>query len=96
MPWPQGQDRQAQSTNRPVIDGVPDTAEAIQKTFQAAGNQDQLRPQILLIILSNRNNEVSLRVNRNCECLVAVRIRDNVFGLFTDAPNSKRPNLGNE
>ena len=33
------------------IDGIPDTADAIEKTFQAAGNQVQLRSQMLLIIL---------------------------------------------
>ena len=58
--------------NPPVISGVPDTADAIQKTFQAAGNQVQLRPQILLIILPNRNNEVYLRVKRNCDCRFGV------------------------
>ena len=58
--------------NPPIISGVPDTAEAIQKTFQAAGNQVQLRPQILLIILPNRNNEVYLRVKRNCDCRFGV------------------------
>ena len=55
------------NTDPPIIHGVPDTADAIQKTFQAAGNQVQLRPQILIIILPNRSNEVYLRVKRNCD-----------------------------
>ena len=67
-----GHGGQIENTNPPVIHGVPDTADAIQKTFQAAGNQVQLRPQILIIILPNRSNEVYLRVKRNCDCRFGV------------------------
>ena len=62
-----GHGGQIENTNPPIIHGVPDTADAIQKTFQAAGNQVQLRPQILIIVLPNRANEVYLRVKRNCD-----------------------------
>lgn len=61
-----------ENTSPPIIHGVPDTADAIQKTFQAAGNQMKLRPQILIIILPNRNNEVYLRIKRNCDCRFGV------------------------
>ncbi|MCJ1277895.1 hypothetical protein MMC21_005709 [Puttea exsequens] len=56
-----------ENPNPPVIRGVPDIAEAINQTFHAAGNQMKLRPQILLIILTNKSTENYQRIKRNCD-----------------------------
>ena len=62
-----GHGGRVENPNPPVIGGVADTAEAIHKTFLAAGNQVQMRPQMIMVILPNKNAEVYNRVKRNCD-----------------------------
>ena len=56
-------------TNRtPVIKGgIPSLPDAIYQTYQAAGNQAKAEPQILVVILPNKNAETYHRVKKNCE-----------------------------
>lgn len=52
----------------PIIEGIPDAAKAIESAFTAAGNQAQFRPQMMLVILPNKNAEVYQRVKKNLDC----------------------------
>jgi len=56
----------------PIVGGYADDAEAINATFTAAGNQVKIRPQMLLVILTNRSADVYNRVKRNCDCRFGV------------------------
>ncbi|KAK4692655.1 eukaryotic translation initiation factor 2C, partial [Lecanoromycetidae sp. Uapishka_2] len=67
-----GHGGKVENTDPPIIGGVPDDAEAINTTFQAAGNQVKARPQMLLVILTNRNADVYNRIKRNCDCRFGV------------------------
>lgn len=51
-----------------ILAGVADDADAIAQCFQKAGDKAKLRPQMLLVILSNKSSEVYHRVKRNCDC----------------------------
>lgn len=55
-----------------IINGVPDVAKAIETTFQAAGNQVQMRPQMIMVILTNRAADVYNRVKKSCDCRYGV------------------------
>ena len=57
-----------QETDPPIIGGVPDTSKAIETAFYAAGNKAKLRPQMLLVIATNRSANVYERVKKNCDC----------------------------
>ena len=63
-----GHGGQVENMNPPVIDGVADEAKALEKAFMAAGNQVQMRPQMLMVILSNRSTEIYNRVKKNADC----------------------------
>ena len=52
----------------PIIEGIPDAAKAIESAFHAAGNQAQFRPQMMLVILPNKNTEAYQRVKKNLDC----------------------------
>ena len=56
----------------PIIDGVPDAGKAIETVFLAAGNQAKMRPQMIMVILANKNAEVYQRVKKNCDCRYGV------------------------
>lgn len=60
------------NTNPPIIHGVPDTAKAIETTWSAAGNQMQMRPQMLMIILPNKNSDVYHRIKKSTDCRYGV------------------------
>ncbi len=51
-----------------ITKGVMDTAEAISQAYYAAGNQAKAVPQMLLVVLTNRNAEIYQRVKKNCDC----------------------------
>ena len=57
-----------QETDPPILGGIPDTSKAIETAFYAAGNKAQLRPQMLLIVVTNRSAFIYERVKRNCDC----------------------------
>ena len=63
-----GHGGQVENVNPPIIGGVPDEAKALEQGFMAAGNQAKLRPQMLMVILSNRSAEVYNRVKKNADC----------------------------
>lgn len=63
-----GHGGQVENTNPPVMGGILDDAEAIKTTFEAAGNQMNLRPQMIMVILSNKSSEIYNRVKKNCDC----------------------------
>lgn len=67
-----GHGGKVENTDPPIIGGYADDAEAINQTFQAAGNQVKSRPQMLLVILTNRSADVYNRVKRNCDCRFGV------------------------
>ena len=52
----------------PIISGIPDIAKAIESAFRAGGDQAQARPQIILVILPNKNAENYHRVKKNLDC----------------------------
>lgn len=63
-----GHGGQVENTNPPIIGGVPDDAKAIEAGFLAAGNAVKMRPQMLMVILSNKSAEVYNRVKKSCDC----------------------------
>ena len=56
------------NTNPAVTTGVPDTAEAVKSAFQNAGNQAKMRPQMLMVIVTNKSADVYNRIKANCDC----------------------------
>ena len=48
------------------------TAEAVNKAFYTTGNAVKARPQMLLVILTNKSADVYSRVKRNCDCRFGV------------------------
>ena len=50
-----------------IVQGIPDIAEAVFQTYIKAGNQAKFEPQILLVILPNRNAENYNRIKKSCE-----------------------------
>lgn len=67
-----GHGGQVENMNPPVIGGVPDDAKAIEAGFLAAGNAVKMRPQMLMVILSNKSAEVYNRVKKSCDCRYGV------------------------
>lgn len=51
-----------------ITGGVLDDALAVETGFKAAGNQSNMRPQMLMIILPNRSAEVYNRIKKSCDC----------------------------
>ncbi|KAL9030315.1 MAG: hypothetical protein Q9196_001543 [Gyalolechia fulgens] len=48
--------------------GHADVAKAVELLFYAVGNKHQIRPQMLLFILPNKNVDVYLRIKKSCDC----------------------------
>ncbi|CAD6579499.1 MAG: hypothetical protein ASARMPRED_009159 [Alectoria sarmentosa] len=67
-----GHGGQVENMNPPIVGGVPDDAKAIEAAFLQAGNAVKMRPQMLLVILSNRSAEVYNRVKKSCDCRYGV------------------------
>ena len=63
-----GHGGQVENTKPNIIGLVPDDAEAIRVAFLRAGDQAKLRPQMLMVILSNKSQEIYNRVKKNCDC----------------------------
>ncbi|KAF6219194.1 hypothetical protein HO133_005019 [Letharia lupina] len=63
-----GHGGQVENMNPPIIGGVPDDAKAIETCFMRAGSAANLRPQMLMVILSNKSAEVYNRVKKSCDC----------------------------
>ena len=63
-----GHGGQVENVNPPVIWGIPDEANALQEGFMKAGHQVQMRPQMLMVVLSNRSAEIYNRVKKNADC----------------------------
>ena len=61
-----------ENTNPPIIGGVADDAKAIETVFMAAGNAVKMRPQMLIVIMSNKSAEVYNRVKKSCDCRYGV------------------------
>lgn len=61
-----------ENTNPPIVGGVPDDAKAIETVFMQAGNATKLRPQMLMVIMSNKSAEVYNRVKKSCDCRFGV------------------------
>ncbi|KAL9128364.1 MAG: hypothetical protein Q9217_002943 [Psora testacea] len=64
----QGHGGRIENKNPPIMGGIPDTAKAIEATFMEAGNRVHMRPQMLIVIVTNRSTEVYNRVKKNCDC----------------------------
>ena len=67
-----GHGGQIENVSPPIVGGILDDAKAIEAAFMAAGNQQNARPQMLLVILSNRSAEVYNRVKKSCDCRYGV------------------------
>lgn len=61
-----------ENTNPPIIGGVPDDANAITAIWKAAGDQVKMRPQMLMVIVSNKSAEIYNRVKKSCDCRYGV------------------------
>lgn len=48
--------------------GHADVPKAVELLFYAVGNKHQIRPQMLLFILPNKNADVYLRIKKSCDC----------------------------
>ena len=57
-----------ENQNPPIVGGIVDDAADIEAAFLAAGNAAKLRPQMLLVILSNKSAEIYNRVKKSCDC----------------------------
>ena len=57
-----------ENVNPTITAGVTDDAKAIEAAFLAAGNAVQMRPQMLVVILSNKSAEIYNRVKKSCDC----------------------------
>lgn len=55
-----------------IVGGVADDADALAQCFQKAGDKAKFRPQMILVILSNKSADVYNRVKRNCDCRFGV------------------------
>ncbi|PIA98245.1 Protein argonaute [Cercospora beticola] len=55
-----------------VLGGGDDVGTWVTNTWNAAGNQAQSRPQILLFILPDKDSQVYGRIKRSCECRYGV------------------------
>ncbi|KAL8832946.1 MAG: hypothetical protein Q9170_004627 [Blastenia crenularia] len=54
---------------QPIIqEGHPDVPKAVELLFYAVGNKHNIRPQMLLFILPNKNADVYLRIKKSCDC----------------------------
>lgn len=67
-----GHGGKVENVNPPIIGGIPDDAKAIEAGFLQAGNAAKMRPQMLLVVLSNRSAEVYNRVKKSCDCRYGV------------------------
>ena len=52
----------------PILGGIPDTSKAIETAFYAAGNKASMRPQMLMVVATNRSTFLYERVKKNCDC----------------------------
>ncbi len=55
-----------------IVTGEADDANAIAKCFQQAGDKANARPQMIMVILSNKASDVYHRVKKNCDCRFGV------------------------
>ena len=60
------------NTNPVLTGGVSDAAKAVLAAFQAAGNQANARPQLIMVILSNKKAEIYNRVKMSLDCRFGV------------------------
>ena len=63
-----GHGGRVENVNPPIVGEVADDAKAIEKVFLDAGNQVKMRPQMLMVILSNKSTEIYNRVKKSCDC----------------------------
>ena len=57
------------TNNSPAIhEGEADTLKAIEAIWLKAGNQSKLRPQMIMVILTNKNADIYNRVKANFDC----------------------------
>ena len=55
--------------DKPVIhEGEPETLKAIEQIWLKAGNQSKLRPQMIMVMLTNKNADIYNRVKANFDC----------------------------
>lgn len=67
-----GHGGQVLNTEPVIVSGIANDAEAINATFQQAGNQARWRPQMIMVILTNKSAEVYNRVKKSCDCRFGV------------------------
>ena len=61
-----------ENVNPPIVGGVPDDANAIETVFMQAGNAVKMRPQMIMVIMSNKSAEIYNRVKKSCDCRYGV------------------------
>lgn len=67
-----GHGGQVENQNPTITGGIVDDAKAIETAFLQAGNAVKMRPQMLLVVLSNRSAEVYNRIKKSCDCRFGV------------------------
>jgi len=61
------------ANNNPiVVQGNPDVGKAVEDIFNAAGNQSQMRPQLLVFIVPDKTAETYNRIKKSCDCRFGV------------------------
>ena len=55
-----------------IVQAQNDVAKSVTETFMAAGNQSQIRPQMLVFILPGKNTEIYSRIKKSCDCRYGV------------------------
>ena len=60
------------NTQPAIIQGTPDVGKTVEALFIAAGNQSQIRPQILVFIMPGKNSEMYSRIKKSCDCRFGV------------------------
>ena len=63
-----GHGGRVENVNPVIVGGIPDDANAIEQGFMRAGNAANMRPQMLMVVLSNKSSEVYNRVKKSCDC----------------------------
>ena len=67
-----GHGGRVENTQPAIIQGTQDVGKTVESLFVAAGNQSQIRPQMLVFILPTKNSEVYSRIKKSCDCRYGV------------------------
>ncbi|KAI9834225.1 MAG: hypothetical protein M1819_003063 [Sarea resinae] len=68
----QGHGGVVENKNPIIVEGISDAAKAVEATWNQAGNQANMRPQILLFMVADKNAFHYTRIKKSCDCRFGV------------------------